>query len=278
MQNIIQIKLPQNPDNAPFVNTYLIKNQRILIDAGPANLQAYQILKQTLNDNQIDFNSLNGIFITHHHLDHIGMLKLIPQTVPLIADPTIAYFSSKEYLNDIIKFTNSLRLPNKVSQSLQNKLRSRYCPFIKRFKIINPHSINIFSRKLTGHSNSDYIFGFNQYLFTGDLVLKGIYFNKLTDIDPVSRNFLKNQSQLYIDSLEKISNNQTEVFLPGHGEIMQKEQLIQIINKNLKLITKHQQLIQKHKFENYTKLKKLIFPSALKIDEYYYLSELMSFL
>ena len=59
MQNIIQIKLPQNPDNAPFVNTYLIKNQRILIDAGPANLQAYQILKQTLNDNQIDFNSLN---------------------------------------------------------------------------------------------------------------------------------------------------------------------------------------------------------------------------
>ena len=204
MLDVLQISLPQTDYFAPKVNVYLLKKLKLLIDAGPANLQSFKLLETILAENNLSFNELNGIILTHHHNDHIGLLKFLPHTIPVFCDNSIKYYGSKQFLRDISRVIAELKLPEKIKNELISHLRSRYCPFINNYQIFPIENLPLLSYVMRGHSALDNVIQFKDMLFTGDLILKGIYFNNLLDLYPKTRQIQKNQANDFIESLSKI--------------------------------------------------------------------------
>lgn len=280
MSNVIRISLPQSNPHAPNVNVYLLPKQKFLIDVGPANTKSLILLKKVLSNYKINLTDLNGIILTHHHIDHIGLLKMLPHSIPLFCDKTIKYYGSTQYLNDIQNNVIKLKLPNIIKQQLIEHLSNRYCPYINNYKMYSISNIPfIVTLTMCGHSSSDSIINLQDILFTGDLILKGIYFNNLLDINPKTNQIQKKQAYDFFKSLSKIKkmNNINKIY-PGHGPILKFEKGIQIIDKNIKALKKHYtQLSTLSPSLDYSEIKTIMFPKALEVPDYFYLSELYSF-
>lgn len=280
MSNVIKISLPQSNPHAPAVNVYLLPKQKFLIDAGPANTKSLILLKKVLSNYDLTLTNLNGIILTHHHTDHIGLLKMLPHSIPLFCDKAIKYYGSKQYLNDIRNNVNNMQLSNTIKKELIEHLSSRYCPYINNYKIYPISDIPFIVNSMCGHSSSDSVIRILDMLFTGDLILKGIYFNNLLDINPKTKKIQKKQAFDFLESLSKIKKmNNINKICPGHGTTLEFQKGVQIINKNIKALKKHHaQLLTLPSTLSYSEIKAIMFPKALKVPDYFYLSELYSFI
>ncbi len=67
------------------VNFYLIKSEQslILIDAGFNNGDCWNALQNTLMDKDLSITDLTHIFLTHHHIDHVGLVNPIVNQHPI---------------------------------------------------------------------------------------------------------------------------------------------------------------------------------------------------
>src|SRR5699024_8371560 len=79
--------------NLKSVNFYLVKNNDsiTLIDAGYDNDECWEALHQVLADNGLSIYDVERIILTHHHIDHIGLVKRI---LKLINIPVYAHEKS----------------------------------------------------------------------------------------------------------------------------------------------------------------------------------------
>ncbi|MFD2924564.1 MBL fold metallo-hydrolase [Halobacillus naozhouensis] len=77
------------PGSLKTVNFYLLstKNQLLLFDAGWTGDSYWYALKQTLKENQFKLEDLTGIVLSHHHIDHCGLVnQLVAQhNIPVYA-------------------------------------------------------------------------------------------------------------------------------------------------------------------------------------------------
>ncbi len=67
------------PGSLKTVNFYLLstKNQLLLFDAGWTGDKYWHALNHTLHENQFELKDLTGIVLSHHHIDHCGLVDQI---------------------------------------------------------------------------------------------------------------------------------------------------------------------------------------------------------
>jgi len=83
VDHVIQIELP-TPFPVGPVNVYLIQAEKLtLVDTGPNTDQNWQLLNQALAKHGFSIRDIEQIVLTHHHVDHMGMLHRILQVHPV---------------------------------------------------------------------------------------------------------------------------------------------------------------------------------------------------
>lgn len=280
--NLYLIKMPQADPRAPQVNVYFLKNEKLLIDAGPDNYSCYLNLQQCLNKIGINLQQIS-VVLTHHHPDHIGLLKYFPHEIPIYANSKIQYYGTNAYLIAIENQVQGLRsvgVPEHAIQQIKFQLKKRYLPFLttivfKDFKYLTASTIQI--HHFNGHSSSDVVFQKGNYFFGGDLILKGIYFNTLLDIEPTSQKLqlLNQEYQQNINSILTTFNIQA--WCPGHGNVMDYTNLIKVTQKHQQLREIiHQKIRQSFSFANYDESIREIYSYFPRLSDYFYLSDILT--
>lgn len=276
------MKMPQTNPRAPQVNAYFLKSEKLLIDAGPDNYSCYLKLQQNLKKLGIDPKQIS-VALTHHHPDHVGLLKYFPKETTIYADPGIRYYGTSAYLNAIEEQTHQLQvlgIPLHTIDQVKLQLQKRFLPFLKNINLKDLNCLPVSSvqiHRLCGHSPADIVFQKDDYFFGGDLILKGIYFNILLDIDPTNQKLcLLNQE--YKQSIEKIlAAFKIQMWCPGHGNPMNFSNLIKIHQKYQKLSHLiHQRINQSFSFSDYDSAVREIYSYFPHLNDYFYLSDILT--
>lgn len=83
VDHVIQIELP-TPFPVGPVNVYVIQADKLtLVDTGPNREENWQALNQALEKHGFSIRDIEQIVLTHHHVDHMGMLNRILEVNPV---------------------------------------------------------------------------------------------------------------------------------------------------------------------------------------------------
>jgi len=83
VDHVIQIVLP-TPFPVGPVNVYVIQAEKLtLVDTGPNTEKNWQLLNEGLAKHGLGIGDIQQIVLTHHHVDHMGMLNRILQVNPV---------------------------------------------------------------------------------------------------------------------------------------------------------------------------------------------------
>ncbi|WP_227935150.1 MBL fold metallo-hydrolase [Alkalihalobacillus deserti] len=233
------------PDQSSLksINFYLIRtNQSLtLIDAGWNTDECFQALVDTLNLKGLTIKDITEIVITHHHIDHIGLVNRIVsiQPIPIYVHPlSIQRLKrDKDFLEMRIDFFTHLYenlgcgeagrrqvdfLKASVEKNKHNAIQSSLTPirgpFLKEFEVID----------IPGHA-PDQIALFDQtrkWFFSGDLLINHISSNALVEPD-------QNGKRMYtlvdhMNSLRKCQALPIDIVFSGHGVMIENpNELIQ---------------------------------------------------
>lgn len=211
------------------VNVYLIKSEPYtLIDAGPYNPQALEILHHELSIQGIELNQIKRIVLTHGHQDHTGL-----------AD-TLEKMSGAEiwlHQNDLAKvqkgywqldqpFLAQLGIPDQDITEILAQTGKRNADFGSKLLNTRPlyggetFSFTDFYLEVIptpGHSPGSVCLYAPQdkILFSGDHILTGITPNPI--LEPDSNGSWISVSRQYLQSLRDILNKEITIVHPGHG-------------------------------------------------------------
>ena len=223
----IQIPLPGNPLRS--INAYVIKapSRNLIIDTGMNQQECMHSMLEGLRELDVNL-SRTDFFITHFHMDHIGLVS------KLITEKSIIYFDqadadSLEKISfgwlwyDIINYTRMHGFPESELQEVCNK-NPNYRHRVKEHLSFNflgdGDKINIGDYqfrciKTPGHSKGHCcLYEPAKMIFlAGDDIL--------SDITPTIqlRSEIENPLEEYLRSLDKVYELDIVLVLPGHGRI-----------------------------------------------------------
>ena len=247
------------PDKSELksVNFYLIMHEGSLslIDAGYDNEKCWEALLMTLKQNGFGLNDLTEIILTHHHIDHVGLVNRIvsKHPIPVYAsshsiprlkrDKTFlemrVEFFSKLYNEFGCAETGEKHVANMKKSMKKNKdkiiqadITSLKDDSLLHFKLID----------VPGHSPDQIAFldESRKWLFSGDLLIKHISSNAIVEPDNEG-NRLSTLIQ-HMDSLERCASLDIDIVFPGHGTLIQqpveliRTRLNRIDEKSIRLI------------------------------------------
>lgn len=276
------MKMPQIDSRVPQVNVYFLKDEKLLIDAGPDNYPCYLKLQQDLKALGVKLQDVS-VVLTHHHPDHVGLLKYFPEETPVYADSGMQYYGTAAYLNAIEEQAcqlQALGVPEHAIKQVKSQLQKRSLTFLKNVNFKDLSRLNIPSvhvHRFSGHSPADIVFQKDNSFFGGDLILKGIYFNILLDIDPVTQKMcLLNQE--YNRNIDTILNTfKIQQWYPGHGDQMNFSSLIKVNQKYQKFSQLiHQRIAQSFSFADYDSTVHKIYRYFPCLNDYFYLSDILT--
>lgn len=218
------------------VNFYLIKTDRhlLLADAGMNTDECWQALNDTLAEHQLALKDLTHIVITHHHVDHIGLINRIVEEHPIpvyahrLAVPRLK--RDPDYLQKRIEFFADLyekmgcgeagekqvdylknAMKKNAGQSIECEIRDiKELPF-QQFQIIETPGHAIDQIALYDETRKS--------LISGDLLIEHISSNALVEPDEHGK-----RMKTLVDheaSLKKIQTLDIETVFPGHGKLIQ---------------------------------------------------------
>ncbi|WP_238579158.1 MBL fold metallo-hydrolase [Neobacillus niacini] len=123
-------------------NFFLVKqeNSLTLIDAGLNTDDCWNALQKTLKDRDYILTDISGIYLTHHHTDHIGLVNRIVSThdIPVYVHPyaklvlkrdtqyikmRVEFFS---IMSEIIGYLDYLELQGKINKEIEKGIWHYY--------------------------------------------------------------------------------------------------------------------------------------------------------
>ena len=219
-----EIPLPKNPLKS--VNSYLIRGQErdLIVDTGMNRDECMMAMQLCLEELRVDL-SKTQFFITHFHVDHLGLLaRLITErSVVYFNQPDAERFRSKTRWDDIIHFTllhgfpeDELRTILNYHPAYQYGLKTDVAFTILRDGDTLPAGNYVWKCIETpGHSKGHMcLYEPNEkILLSGDHILK--------DITPTIQLRSEGENPLkdYLSSLEKIFRLDVRIVLPGHRSV-----------------------------------------------------------
>jgi len=233
---VIPIMIPDS-SNLKTVNFFIVKqaDSLSLIDAGWNNEACWNGFNEILNRNGFSIQDLTEIILTHHHIDHIGLVNRITSVHPI---PVYAHEKSiprlkrdKNFMEMRIQFFTQLYnemgcgemgskqvhyLKNALLHNEQNSLEADITA-IQNNKLLNFQVIDI-----PGHAPDQLAFydPEQNFLFAGDLLIEHISSNALVEPDE-SGEKLPTLLQ-HADSLKRCLSLEGAVIFPGHGKIIER--------------------------------------------------------
>nr|WP_169802752.1 MBL fold metallo-hydrolase [Neobacillus soli] len=226
------------PDRSSLksVNFFLVKqgHSLSLIDAGWNNDECWNGLIETLNKNGFTLKDLTEIILTHHHIDHVGLVNRITSEHPI---PVYAHPDSiprlkrdRHFLVMRVEFYEQLYhemgcgesgehhaayLKKAMERNKQNIIQADIT------KIIDDPLFNFHIIDVPGHSPDQLAFYDEKqsWLFAGDLLIEHISSNALVEPD-----LLGNRTPTllqHIDSLKKCLALNVKCVFPGHGSLIE---------------------------------------------------------
>jgi len=208
----------------------------VLFDTGPATSEAEQFLR-----NNVDLARLKHVVITHCHIDHYGQSAWLGQN----SSATI-YLPEK----DCLKIDNNERRMDEMSSLLLDlgfgeeylsQLRvifasgALFPPFPEEYfpaETDLPGHLEIETVGCPGHSQSDLVYVGEDWVITGDTLLRGIFQSPLLDVDLATGGRFENY-KAYCKTLRKLALFRSKTVLPGHRQTIKSvdETLLFYISK-----------------------------------------------
>jgi glyoxylase-like metal-dependent hydrolase (beta-lactamase superfamily II) len=219
------------------VNCYLLDDEPLtLIDTGPNSGKALDELQTQLARHGHSIDDLELVFLTHQHIDHLGLVEIISEhsgaEVAAIdaAVERMANFGEDAERED--QFAGELMqrhgIPENVVYALQSVSRS-FRGWGARARVTRPlrdgESLRFRDRTLQvlhrpGHSPSDTLLWDDErrILFAADHLIKHISSNPLIT-RPLDGSAERTQALVaYLESMRKTREMPAEIVLSGHGE------------------------------------------------------------
>ncbi|MFK5675607.1 MBL fold metallo-hydrolase [Ligilactobacillus sp. LYQ60] len=242
--NIYQITFPAPHPHARAANSFLLYHERLLIDAGFAGTANYARLTAALAQLNLQVTDLRGVVVTHHHPDHVGLLEALPPEIPVYAAPGLAFYGTSAYQQAIDRLKLPVVVPPAVCRNVQQRLETRLVPALRKrtfYPLTALTQFGLHSRTLAGHSAQDTIITDEAgHWFTGDLLLAGIIFNSLLDIDPISQEVVPHLRTRYRQFLRQVETlfPSTATLYPGHGIPFTMKEATRIARQNQRFMAR----------------------------------------
>ncbi len=234
-----------NSSSLKSVNFFLLKEREVLylIDAGMNDEACWNTLLHTLEVNNLSLSDLTGIILTHHHIDHVGLVDRIVSRHP------IPVFVHKEavprlkrepaFLEKRADFFEKLYkemgcgeageqqarfVREAIEKNKDNALQASLTPIEDDFLT----SLSLRIIETPGHA-PDQMALYDEkrgWLFGGDLLISHISSNALVEPDS-SGNRMMTLVQ-HRNSMKKCLDLKMNIVFPGHGTLIENgESLIQ---------------------------------------------------
>lgn len=250
-RGIYQIEIP-TPFSVGPVNVYLIEGEHVtLVDAGPRTEEAWTALTQGLNAIGRDVREIEQVVLTHHHVDHCGLVERVKQTsgarayahplaVPYIElDDAFMNFHDQFFLDlyrecgvpeeklSIIQKFHKLIMTFSERSTIDGLLKHEQdVPFLPEWQVLYT----------PGHSQSHlslYRAG-DRVMIAGDHIIKHISSNAF--IEPPRDHSRSRPLTLvqYRTALEMCADKEIDLVLSGHGKPLtnHRELIAQRLQKN----------------------------------------------
>ncbi|VEF49052.1 beta-lactamase [Bacillus freudenreichii] len=217
------------------INFYLLKKGQslILVDVGLNNDECWNALNDTLHKNGFGIEDITHIILTHHHVDHVGLVNRVVDVkqVPVYAHP-LSFPRLKrdyEFIQMRIEFFDRLykemgcgeagmkqvehlkrAAEANQSQRIECELLELTPGLFKNLEVIEIH----------GHA-PDQIALYDpeeKVFFSGDLLISHISSNALVEPDE-NGNRIQSLS-VHLNSMKKCMSFPIDTVFPGHGELI----------------------------------------------------------
>ena len=231
------------------VTVYLIKTLKgfALIDAVLNTPEAFLSLKEALNGIGLKPVDINSIYLTHYHLDHLGLCKKMEEftsiDIHIHEREKIAFNFMSHHLDTypkkLEKFFKDYGVPEKIITNIKNQILF-YKNLLKGperiFYFQEGQNIELGYGRLEvlttpGHTPGHCSFFYPEegFLFSGDFLLKNVWPHVgIYPHNPRNYNPLKE----YLDALNKIMELDIRTIFPSHGEFIHepKKRIFQVKN------------------------------------------------
>jgi hydroxyacylglutathione hydrolase len=191
----------------------------VLFDTGPPTEEARLYLQQN-----IDLEKLKHVLITHCHIDHYGHARWLEEkTDATVYIPYRDHLKLRDHQKRVEQMYTLLRELGFAEKYL-GELRaifdsgSLFPPEPENYKIAEidlPQHLGIEVHSCPGHSQSDLVYVGEDWLVTGDTLLKGVFQSPLLDVDLEQGGRFKNYAA-YCETLVKLATFEGKTVLPGH--------------------------------------------------------------
>ncbi|KXG43971.1 MBL fold metallo-hydrolase [Tepidibacillus decaturensis] len=299
-QNIklISLNLP-TPFPVGDVHAYLLLGDKItLIDAGIKTEQAWKSLIYQINENGIRLKDIDQVLLTHHHVDHIGLLDILRQhhsKLKVYAHQwTIPWVEKEPIFNQqLTLFYEKLYLENGLSKDQVQRIKSfnqylnQFMDPVSDIELIEdgsslPHLPNWKVLHTPGHSQGHIVLYHEKkgILIAGDFILEntssGIF------VEPILINNLFSRAKSgidYLHSLEKIKGLKIEKVYSGHGKVIVN--LDEMIDRQFSRFKQRseqlKEILEQGSFTVYDLMRK-VYPNRYEKHLNLFFSEILSFL
>lgn len=233
-EKVIPVIVPVE-DGLKSINFYIAKHGQSLslIDAGLNNEACWDSLISTLQKYGWNFSDLTEIILTHHHIDHIGLVNAIvaKHPIPVYASPISLPRLKRNQAFLEMRMEFYAKLYEEMGCGEVGKQR---VAFLKKSIVENQNqAIEAEIHEITderlfhfdvleypGHAPDQLAFYDRKQksLFAGDLLIQHISSNALVEPDECG-NRLPTLSQ-HVHSLKQCNELQMELVYSGHGEII----------------------------------------------------------
>lgn len=215
----------QHTINTPYLvgpaHCYTVERdgELLLFDTGPPTREAKQYLRK-----HVDLSRLRHIFITHCHIDHYGLTHWLEQetdaTVYLPYRDALRITRHDSRIQQLFGLLQETGFDTKYLDELRKVFDSGvlFPPFPQQYKISEeeiPKRLGIEVINCPGHSQSDVVYAFDDYVITGDILLRGIFQSPLLDVDLMTGERFNNY-HAYCLSIVKLAALHGKTVLPGH--------------------------------------------------------------
>lgn len=240
------------------INFFLLKEDHslTLIDAGIDTVECWDFLLQEIDRLGFTVNDIDRILLTHHHEDHVGLVKRIlnikkvPIYVHREAIPRLTF--DPQFLNMRYDFFQQLycemgcasagesrleKLQDTLKNCEQRKIDADFIELKQGDSIAGMRVI-----EMPGHSSDSIVFFDEErkWVFGGDLLLAKSSTNAI--IDPDQQGNRPATLVQHVDSLKRLSSIDADIVFPGHQD----------------LIYQHQEVVQTKLHRIYAKSEKLL--------------------